>query len=251
MPVADLEGYIEVGRSALEAIAIAQQLAEKAEFTSILDMPCGHGRVTRWLRTAYPEAQLSVCDLLPDGVAFCARTFNATAILSTARPTPDMFPDRYDLIFVGSLLTHVDADAWDRLISLWHALLKPEGVLIVTTHGDRVAQRMRAGHLYGYPPSSVARLLRTYEHARFGFLEESADSIDYGITLAKPDWTLARLLRHAEFRVVLYSEALWHRHQDVAAVVKGHAAIELPERQSQASRPRSVRVPFFGTRKRR
>jgi hypothetical protein len=63
-------------------------------------------------------------------------------------------------------------------------------------------------------------MLRVYEHARFAFLEESPDNIDYGITLAKPDWTLARVGRHDDLRVVLYSAALWHNHQDVVAVVR-------------------------------
>jgi hypothetical protein len=66
----------------------------------------------------------------------------------------------------------------------------------------------------------VARGLRAYEHAGFTFLEEPPANIEYGITLAKPEWTLSRLLRHPDFRVVMSGEALWDRHQDVTAVVK-------------------------------
>ncbi len=246
MPFADLDVYLEVGRSALQAIQLAQLLGGKSGFASILDMPCGHGRVLRWLRAAYPEAELSACDLLEDGVDFCAKTFGARPIYSTPRPTVEMFADRFDLIFVGSLLTHVDADAWERLIGLWHTLLKPDGLLVVTTHGDFVAQRMRAGHQYGYPGLSIKRLLRTYEHSRFGFLEESPESIDYGITLAKPDWTIARLTNHGDFRVVLYSDALWDRHQDVAAVVKGRAPIRPPDLQLPPRRRSTGRFSFLG-----
>ena len=217
MPTDDRDVYLAVGRSALHAIRLAQQLGAAPDFTSILDMPCGHGRVTRWLRAAYPVARITACDLLQDGVDFCARTFDAQRVYSTLRPDASLFTDRYDLIFVGSLLTHVDADRWDHFIDLWWTLLQPGGLLVVTTHGDLVAERMRSGDLYGYPPLSVARLLRTYEHSRFGFLEESPTSIDYGITISKPDWVLRRLLRH-DARVVLFSAALWDRHQDVAAV---------------------------------
>jgi SAM-dependent methyltransferase len=214
--------YLDVGRSALNAIRLSQELASVPDFASILDMPCGHGRVTRWLKGAYPKANLTVCDLLTDGVDFCAKTFGAVPVYSSPRPAAEIFPDRYDLIFVGSLLTHVDADQWDHLIALWRTLLRPGGLLVVTTHGDLVAERMQGGDLYGYPAPSITRLLRTYAHARFGFLEESPVSVDYGITLAKPDWTLERLLRHADFSVVLYSAALWDHHQDVAAVVRRH-----------------------------
>ncbi|MBV8529480.1 MAG: class I SAM-dependent methyltransferase [Candidatus Dormibacteraeota bacterium] len=237
MPVDNLDVYFDVGRSALRAIQLAQELASVSGFTSILDMPCGHGRVARWLRAAYPAARLTACDLLTDGVDYCARTFDARPVHSTMQPDASMFDDTYDLIFVGSLLTHVDADRWDRFIDLWWALLRPGGLLIVTTHGDYVAERMRGGELYGYPPLSIERLLRTYAHARFGFLEESPGSIDYGITVSKPDWVLHRLLRCEGARVVLYSERLWDRHQDVAAIARPANALSTLAQNNQR-RPR-------------
>jgi SAM-dependent methyltransferase len=218
MPTDD--SYLEVGRSALKAIRFAQLAAGKRDFGTLLDMPCGHGRVLRWLTAAYPQARLTACDLLTDGVDFCAATFGATPVYSSQLPSLDAFADRYDLIFVGSLLTHVDVRHWDHLIALWHDLLNPDGLLVVTTHGELAAERMRAGHNYGYPPAAVLRTLRAYEHAGFAFLEEPPDNIDYGITLARPDWTIGRLLKHPDFRLVMYGEAQWHQHQDVAAVVR-------------------------------
>jgi SAM-dependent methyltransferase len=155
-----------------------------------------------------------------DGVDFCAASLGATPVYSSPRPEADTFSDQYDLIFVRSLLTHVDVHQWDHLISLWHTLLAPDGLLVVTTHGELVAERMRAGHLYGYPAPAVTRALRAYEHAGFAFLEEPPANIDYGITIARPDWTLSRLLRHRDFRVVMSGEALWDQHQDVTAVVR-------------------------------
>jgi SAM-dependent methyltransferase len=251
MPTEHVDGYLEVGRSALRAVMLAQQLASTPDFPSILDMGCGHGRVTRWLRAGYPQAQITACDLLTDGVDFCARTFGATPVYSSRSLTAEAFPDRYDLIFVGSLLTHVDVAEWDRLIALWHTLLRPDGLLVVTTHGDLVAARMRAGHRYGYPAASITRLLRAYEHAGFAFLEESSKNIDYGITLAKPDWTLGRLERHADFSVVLYSAALWHNHQDVVAVLRRSLEIAPPQAAREGARgrwprPHLMRTPFAG-----
>lgn len=220
MPSAHVDTYFAVGRSALKAIRLAQIASGKRDFASILDMPCGHGRVLRWLKAAYPDAKLTACDILTDGVDFCAESLGATPVYSSTRPQADTFSDQYDLIFVGSLLTHVDVRQWDHLISLWHTLLAPDGLLVVTTHGELVAERMRAGHLYGYPAAAVTRTLRAYEHAGFAFLEEPPANIDYGITIARPDWTLSRLLRHPDFRVVMSGEALWDQHQDVTAVVK-------------------------------
>jgi SAM-dependent methyltransferase len=212
--------YLAIGQSALKAVRLAQIASGKRDFASILDMPCGHGRVLRWLKAAYPNAKLTACDILADGVEFCVETFGATPAYSIPIPSADLFADRYDLIFAGSLLTHVDVEQWDRLIELWHQLLAPDGLLVVTTHGELVAQRIRAGHRYGYRTRALSRMLKAYDNFGFGFLEEPAGNPDYGITVARPDWTLSRLLRHSDFRVVLSSEALWTHHQDVTAVVK-------------------------------
>ena len=220
MQAVDDEMYLAIGCAALKAIRLAQLASGKRDFDTILDMPCGHGRVLRWLRAAYPEAKITACDLVRDGVDFCADSFGAIPVYSTQAPDAALFPDRYDLIFVGSLLTHVDVPQWDRLIELWHQLLAPDGLLVVTTHGELVAERMRAGHRYGYPAHAVTRLLRTYEQSGFAFLEEGPANIDYGISLARADWVLSRLLAHPDFRVVLAGEALWACHQDVTAVVK-------------------------------
>lgn len=220
MPAENVAVYLGVGKSALDAIKHAQALAGLDDFSSILDFPSGHGRVLRWLKAAYPRAHLTACDILPDAVDWCVRELGATGVYSSREPELGMFADRYDLVFVGSLLTHVDVPMWNRLIGLWHDLLVTNGLLVITTHGEYAAQRMRAGHLYGYPALQVKRLLRAYDHAGFGFLEESPASVDYGITLSKPEWVLRETLGRKDLRVVLVTEQLWDNHQDVFAFVR-------------------------------
>jgi SAM-dependent methyltransferase len=220
MPTGDLAGYLATGESALKAVRLALLAARSPEPTNILDLPCGHGRVLRWLAAAFPDARLTASDLLTDGVDFCAAAFGAVPIHSVPEPGPELFDDAYDLIWVGSLLTHVDVAAWDRFVALFDDLLAPGGVLVATTHGELVVERMRQGHHYGYPPRSVERALRTYDHAGFAFLEQSPTEIDYGITIARPAWVIDRMTHTSDLRVALYTEALWANHQDVVALVK-------------------------------
>ena len=220
MPADHVEGYLATGRSALRAVRLAQYAAGVGDFTSILDLPSGHGRVLRWLRAAYPDAGLTASDLLTDGVDFCAKTFGAEAVYSLPSPPADIFTERFDLIWVGSLFTHIDVAQWDHFIELFDELLLPNGIAVVSTHGGLVAERMRRGHLYGYPELSVLRALRTYSHAGFAFLEEDPNRIEYGITLSTPTWVVERFLRRPNFRLVMFTEALWANHQDVIAVMK-------------------------------
>jgi hypothetical protein len=73
--------YLEIGTSALDCINSALATAHNTP-TSILDLPCGHGRVCRMLRASFPDAHLTVCDLDHDAVDFCAAQFNATPVYS-------------------------------------------------------------------------------------------------------------------------------------------------------------------------
>ena len=51
--------YFGVGRSAMTCIDLALRAAKKpaADIWRILDLPCGHGRVLRHLKSAFPARQ--------------------------------------------------------------------------------------------------------------------------------------------------------------------------------------------------
>src|SRR5262245_52875607 len=55
--------YFGVGADALKLVIQAMSLAGKEEIRSILDLPCGYGRVMRYLRAKFPQASLVACDL--------------------------------------------------------------------------------------------------------------------------------------------------------------------------------------------
>src|SRR5262249_37742284 len=98
--------YFAVGRSALWNIArtLDHTAGGSSQPKRILDLPCGHGRVLRYLRAAFPEAEITACDLLADGVDFCASTFGAIGVYSDTDLSLIKLPkDNFDLIWVGSL----------------------------------------------------------------------------------------------------------------------------------------------------
>src|SRR5262245_38284150 len=110
----DLESYLSVTYSAIAQIGHAMTACGITSFERVLDLPCGHGRAMRGLRAAFPEAELTACDVNREGVDFCAERFGAVPVYSD--PDPERIPleGTYDLIWVGSLLTHLDAEACMR-----------------------------------------------------------------------------------------------------------------------------------------
>jgi cyclopropane fatty-acyl-phospholipid synthase-like methyltransferase len=64
------EHYFAVGKSALNVIQATLVLAGVNSPKTILDFGCGAGRVTRWLRAAFPDAKISACDTREEDLKF-------------------------------------------------------------------------------------------------------------------------------------------------------------------------------------
>jgi SAM-dependent methyltransferase len=215
--------YFTVGKSAIHCIRTALHAArrEDAAIGRILDMPCGHGRVMRFLRAAFPKAELTACDLNRDGVDFCARTFGAIPAVSHVDAERVSLKDHYDLIWCGSLLTHLPAAQWTSFLRLFWRSLNPGGILVFSSHGRRCEFNLMAGKdKYGLQDHQIATLLGDYHSSGFGF-EEYAGSPGYGISLSRPDVVIGNYVMHSDWLLVGYQESSWDNHQDVIAIQRG------------------------------
>jgi SAM-dependent methyltransferase len=209
------EHYVGVGLEALRAIKLAMLAGNKSRIGSILDLPCGHGRVMRVLRSAFPDARITACDIDRDAVDFCAQTFGATPVYS--HEDPDRIPvyDRFDLVWCGSLLTHVDAFAWPRFLRFFNQCVAPGGLFVFTVHGRESVQWVREGKC-NYSLADVPAILNEYDRDGFGFQVYPAHPLPgYGISLSSPSWVANQVIEMTDLRLVLYLESGWDNHQDV------------------------------------
>ena len=210
--------YFEVGQSALACVQHALAAVQITP-TAILDMPCGHGRVCRMLRAAYPDAHLTVCDLDPDGVDFCAATFNAVGVYSRDDVRELQLPRTFDLIWCGSLFTHLNREKWGDFLDFFERHLVPDGVLVFTTHGRQPIQWMN-DNVFGYGLSAAeqAALIGDYDRTGFGFVSPSNQS--FGISLSSVAFVCSQLARVGSLRIIDVLEAGWAGHQDVFACMR-------------------------------
>ena len=217
----NLAHYFGVGQSALRCVKLALLASGRHPdaIRRILDLPCGHGRVLRTLRAAFPEAELVACDLLADGVEFCARAFGATPVPSSPGSDLPRVEGRFDLVWCGSLLTHLDAPRWTAFLSHFESLLAEGGLLLFTLHGRSVVERIRHGWDYGLADDALRELVQGARARGFGYVPYPGQH-GYGISLATRPWVLRLLERFPALRLLYFCERGWDDHQDVVACVR-------------------------------
>jgi SAM-dependent methyltransferase len=216
----DVVHYFRVGQLAVQSIRIAMLLADKEDVESILILPCGHGRELRTINAAFSNATITACDIDQDGVDFCARAFDAIPVYSKEQPHQIQISSNFDLIWCGSLLTHLNSDRWAAFLTFFESLLIPGGILIFTTHGRYVAERLRGNHFaYGLSQSVIQDVLEDYDRSGFGYGDYSHRT-DYGISVSAPSWGCLQVEKVPNLRLLNYTEQGWDKHQDVIACVK-------------------------------
>jgi SAM-dependent methyltransferase len=212
--------YFSTGRTTIRRVRLAQLQTRKDELRRILDFGSGYGRILRQFKAAYPEARLAACDILPEAVDFCAETFGAEPIYAAEDPGETPLEGEFDLIWVGSLFTHLGAPRWTSLLDLFERVLEPGGLLLFSTQGrsirDRLANRTWLD-AYGRPiwvnwgveEEDLNRLVADYDRSGFGYLEWGASERLYGISIASPAWVLAQLQTRPGFAILAYWELGW------------------------------------------
>ncbi len=218
----DQAHYFGVGKSALHGIETALFAANKphADIRRILDLPCGHGRVMRYFKAAFPQAQITACDLNRGAVDFCAQTFEAAPVYSQVNISQIPLHGKYDLIWSGSLLTHLRAEPCAEFVRLFSSLVNPGGLIVFTLHGRWVERSLATNrYTYGLKGHDVAALLKDYYATGFGYADYPGMS-GYGISVSSPAYVLAQLVSLPDLKLISYQEKGWDNHQDIVCLQK-------------------------------
>jgi SAM-dependent methyltransferase len=140
---ADPAWYLEGGERAAESVAaiLARNGTPIEERRDVLDFGCGCGRVIRRFRGL--DATLTGTDLNEAAIAWCAAKLPFARFEPNGLEPPLPFPGAsFDLVYALSVFTHLPEDlqrAWrDELARV----LRPDGLLVLSTHGDRYRERL-------------------------------------------------------------------------------------------------------------
>lgn len=219
---ARLDDYEIVGESGLQTVLSVLAISRKQAVYRIMDFGCGHGRVARYLRAAFPGAEMWCADIDPDAVAFCARTFDAHGVQSTPDFNDLDLPAGLDVIWVGSVFTHLDMARMEVLFDRLFGALGRGGLLIATFHGQYFYETTKKD-----PKKSVtyADLLRGYESEGYAYMPYPHKTAqigmdDWGVSATRYDQIFKLGQRHENSQMTLFSEQGWSNFHDVAAWIK-------------------------------
>lgn len=218
------DNYAWVGQSAVEAIVSSVAASLLTEVRSVLDLPCGHGRVLRHLVGLFPDADFDVCDLDDAGTDFCRDQFGAGVVPAELDLCAVSFPRKYDLIWIGSLFTHLPEDATQRYLAHLVKQLTPCGIIVATFHG-RWSERMQK--LMPYTDDARwSAVQRDFDRWGYGYADYAPglghDFVPgtYGISAVRPDHLMQMVQRIPGVRIFHFQEQGWGDNHDVLAFGK-------------------------------
>jgi ubiquinone/menaquinone biosynthesis C-methylase UbiE len=128
------EAYLQTGKTDIDAML---DLCPLDDAQRILDFGCGSGRMIRWLKDEAVAREIWGTDIIADYLLWCQQHLSPPFHFVLATILPHLpFEDRhFDLIYAGSVFTHLDdlASAW--LLEL-RRVLSDDGKLYITLHDE-------------------------------------------------------------------------------------------------------------------
>jgi len=171
----------------------------------ILDFACGYGRVGRHFKNVMPEVKYVGMDIHFDAVRFNRDTLGLQMLQSTQKTEEFYVGQSFDFIFALSFFSHVRREHFLGWLSELHGMLKPGGVLMISTHGPISHQLLM--------PDVV---VDTHGYGMIVTSEQFDLSTDFYIhAITYPAYVEAMVSSLKGLKLLDYSEGFWFGHQDM------------------------------------
>jgi SAM-dependent methyltransferase len=180
-------------QNALDQFALVRHIAawRARRPRRMLDFASGYGRLTRLLVHEQLADEVTVSDILEGGMAFQAEQFGVRTVLSRTDPQQFVAPERYDLIFVASLFTHLPPATFTTWLRRLAELLEPEGLLIFSVHDESLSPEKTVDGI-SFESHSESRVLDVEE---YGSTWVTESYVRAEVAAIGADWACVRLPR--------------------------------------------------------
>ena len=226
-------GYNRIGASVVSLIEQGLSIVNRkvSDVKSLLDFGCGYGRVTRALVQTINPRKIHVFDVDPNAVFFCAQEFRVKPLYFKE---PDIWDystvpfSRYDVIWLGSVFTHLSQAYTAEMLKMLVKLLKPGGLLIFTTHGDQTLHRLQTGYYGNRFKEDASEIIEKFNQIGFAFIPYEKEEVeilpfnfvrasDFGMTWMSQQYVdnLVSQISGGGVTLLRHLPLGWDHHQDV------------------------------------
>jgi SAM-dependent methyltransferase len=201
----DIPGFVAGGQKTAQDIetALAEAGSNIDQIHSALDFGCGCGRLLLDVVHRWPHIRWTGSDVDERGIHWCAAHIpGARALVNPALPPLPFADGEFDLIWCGSVFTHLDEERQDAWLTELKRTLAPGGHLLASVHGPDCWS--------GLPPRTV----RQIRERGFVFARVAGDE---GI---HPDWY------QAAWHTRDYIDRHWSRFVEIEAYIRKGSGIQ-------------------------
>jgi len=202
-----LESYFDSGFGMVQSLfeILGKAGYKFSEVNSFLEFACGYGRFTRHLVNVISPEKITGSDVYKEAVDFQKNVFGVKGFYSEFDPEKLVVPEKYDIIFVASLFSHLPLLTWRKWVKKLYQSLNDNGLLIFSTHGKSCMgnpdQMPDAGFFYVHMSESKIHSFN-----------------DYATTYVTPEFVHKTVMEEIGQRVLLeVPKGLWN-YQDVYVV---------------------------------
>jgi len=215
----DRNTYFYTGTAGARCVEAAMIEAQLPSPSAILDLPCGYGRILRFLKLLYPEAVLTACDLDRGAVDFCRKHLGAEGLYSQNDFRTFSLNRTFDLICCFSLVTHLSSSLTLETLRFFHRHLRVGGLLVLTTLGPAVLKlRDQRQHL-SITPELDEQIRASFQESGYGYADYVGQH-NYGLAFISPEWMATNLPSTGDWQLSHYRENGWIGTQDVYGLVR-------------------------------
>ena len=130
----------------------------------------------------FPNAKITAAEIDRTALDFCRRHFAVTTFLSKTSLSDLNLPRRFDLIWCGSLLTHIDEQVASDLLQFFHDHLSDQGLCVFTTQGRRSIEWIEGKKCtYGLSEDAQQKVIREFQSKGYGYADYPNQS-GYGVS---------------------------------------------------------------------
>ena len=178
--------FVEAGLRRYDAYdqLVSQVFGGFDRLDSVLDFASGYGRLTRVLVQRLAKEQIWVSDIYREAIAWQLKTYGVQGFYSTPSPRDLRHERVHDVVWVGSLFSHLpDGLFQDWLAKIW-SFVGPRGVLAFSVHDQTLLPAGEAMDAAG---------LRYFRHSE----SDSLDPDIYGMTYVTEGYVADAIARLA------------------------------------------------------